>query len=129
VITISESAKDKIKDILYNEGNPALSLRTFVQGGGCSGFSYGFTLDTETGFDKDILDNIPKEGHRMGDNQTALGIKKGDTSRDLILPNIDNFETKIDQAGQTSAGAMFKNGEWTLDPWFAGGKYYLKKIG
>ena len=47
MITISESAKAKIKDILYEEGNPELALRTFVQGGGCSGFSYGFTLDSE----------------------------------------------------------------------------------
>jgi iron-sulfur cluster insertion protein len=47
VITISPTAKDKIKDILYDTGNPKLSLRTFVQGGGCSGFSYGFTLDEE----------------------------------------------------------------------------------
>ena len=45
MITISESAKTKIKDLLYEEGNPNLSLRTFVQGGGCSGFSYGFTFD------------------------------------------------------------------------------------
>ena len=47
MITISNSAKVKIKDLLYNEGNPKLSLRTFVQGGGCSGFSYGFTFDEE----------------------------------------------------------------------------------
>lgn len=47
MITISESAKAKIKDLLYEEGNPKLSLRTFVQGGGCSGFSYGFTFDEE----------------------------------------------------------------------------------
>jgi iron-sulfur cluster insertion protein len=45
MITISESAKTKIKDLLYEEGNPQLALRTFVQGGGCSGFSYGFTFD------------------------------------------------------------------------------------
>jgi iron-sulfur cluster insertion protein len=45
VITITESAKEKIKDILLEENNPNISLRTFVQGGGCSGFSYGFTLD------------------------------------------------------------------------------------
>ena len=45
MITLTDSAKEKIKDILYDEGNPNLSLRTFVQGGGCSGFSYGFTLD------------------------------------------------------------------------------------
>ena len=47
MITISESAKAKIKDILLEENNPKVSLRTFVQGGGCSGFSYGFTLDEE----------------------------------------------------------------------------------
>jgi iron-sulfur cluster insertion protein len=47
MITISESAKAKIKDILLEENNPKMSLRTFVQGGGCSGFSYGFTLDEE----------------------------------------------------------------------------------
>ena len=47
MITISESAKVKIKDLLLEENNPKLSLRTFVQGGGCSGFSYGFTFDEE----------------------------------------------------------------------------------
>ena len=45
MITISPSAKTKIKDLLLEENNPNLSLRTFVQGGGCSGFSYGFTFD------------------------------------------------------------------------------------
>lgn len=45
MIEITESAKTKIKDLLHEEGNPNLSLRTFVQGGGCSGFSYGFTFD------------------------------------------------------------------------------------
>jgi len=45
MITISASAKEKIKDLLLEEGNPNLSLRTFVQGGGCSGFQYGFTFD------------------------------------------------------------------------------------
>ena len=45
MITITESAKTKILDLLAEEGNPDLNLRTFVQGGGCSGFSYGFTFD------------------------------------------------------------------------------------
>jgi len=46
-MTITESAKTKIKDLLSEENNPKLSLRTFVQGGGCSGMSYGFTFDEE----------------------------------------------------------------------------------
>jgi iron-sulfur cluster insertion protein len=51
MITISESAKLKIKDLLLEENNPKLALRTFVQGGGCSGFSYGFTFDEEVNED------------------------------------------------------------------------------
>ena len=45
MLTITESAKTKILDLLVEEGNPDLFLRTFVQGGGCSGMSYGFTFD------------------------------------------------------------------------------------
>ncbi len=45
MITITDVAKSKILDLLREENNPNISLRTFVQGGGCSGFSYGFTMD------------------------------------------------------------------------------------
>jgi len=47
MITISESAKNKITELFLEENNPNLKLRTFIQGGGCSGFSYGFTFDEE----------------------------------------------------------------------------------
>jgi iron-sulfur cluster insertion protein len=47
MIEITESAKTKIVDILIDENNSNAKLRTFVQGGGCSGFSYGFTIDEE----------------------------------------------------------------------------------
>jgi xylulose-5-phosphate/fructose-6-phosphate phosphoketolase len=76
--------------------------------------SYKFEelFDTQSGFSQDILANIPREGLRMGDNQVTFGIKKGDTSRDLILPNVENFETKTEKAGTVSAGAMKKFGEY-----------------
>lgn len=45
MLTVSDSAVAKIQDILKEENNPNLKLRVFVQGGGCSGMSYGFTLD------------------------------------------------------------------------------------
>jgi iron-sulfur cluster insertion protein len=50
-VTVTESAIAKIADLLAEEGNPNLKLRTFVQGGGCSGFQYGFTFDEETNDD------------------------------------------------------------------------------
>lgn len=47
MITITDSAKTRIIDLLIEENNPNLKLRTFVQGGGCSGMQYGFTFDDE----------------------------------------------------------------------------------
>jgi iron-sulfur cluster insertion protein len=45
MITVTEQAVSKLKDILAEGNNPELKLRVFVQGGGCSGMQYGFTLD------------------------------------------------------------------------------------
>jgi iron-sulfur cluster insertion protein len=45
MIEITNNAVLKITDLLAEENNPMLKLRTFIQGGGCSGFSYGFTFD------------------------------------------------------------------------------------
>lgn len=47
MITITKSAIEKIQDILAEENNPKLKVRVYVQGGGCSGFTYNFTLDEE----------------------------------------------------------------------------------
>jgi iron-sulfur cluster insertion protein len=44
-MNIQTNAVSKLKELIAEEGNPDLKLRIFVQGGGCSGFSYGFTFD------------------------------------------------------------------------------------
>ena len=51
MITLTENAISKLQDVIAEENNPALKLRVFVQGGGCSGMSYGFTLDEEVNDD------------------------------------------------------------------------------
>ena len=58
-ILFSDAAAAKVKELLAEEANPGLKLRVFVQGGGCSGFQYGFTFD-ETVNDDDTT--ILKEG-------------------------------------------------------------------
>jgi iron-sulfur cluster insertion protein len=58
MITITESAHSKILDLLAEENNPNLKVRTFVQGGGCSGFSYGFTFDETVNEDDFEIDKI-----------------------------------------------------------------------
>lgn len=44
-LLFTDAAAAKARALLEEEGNPALRLRVFVQGGGCSGFEYGFTFD------------------------------------------------------------------------------------
>jgi iron-sulfur cluster insertion protein len=55
-IKITDSARNKIADLLAEENNPKLALRTFVQGGGCSGFQYGFTFDEEVAEDDWVIE-------------------------------------------------------------------------
>jgi len=55
-LLFTDAAAAKVKDLLAEEGNPNLKLRVFVQGGGCSGFQYGFTFDEDTAEDDTTLE-------------------------------------------------------------------------
>lgn len=46
-MNLEPNAISKLREILAEENNPNVKLRVFVQGGGCSGFQYGFTLDEQ----------------------------------------------------------------------------------
>jgi iron-sulfur cluster insertion protein len=47
MVEFTDAACSKVAEIMAEEDNPANKLRVFVQGGGCSGFQYGFTFDEE----------------------------------------------------------------------------------
>ncbi len=51
----TDSAANKVKTLIEEEGNADLKLRVFVSGGGCSGFQYGFTFDEVTNEDDTVL--------------------------------------------------------------------------
>ena len=44
-LVFTQAAAKKVSELIADEGNPELMLRLYVQGGGCSGFQYGFTFD------------------------------------------------------------------------------------
>ena len=54
-LIFTDSAANKVKSLIDEEGNPELKLRVFVSGGGCSGFQYGFTFDEVQNEDDTIM--------------------------------------------------------------------------
>ncbi|MCW8887338.1 MAG: iron-sulfur cluster insertion protein ErpA [Motiliproteus sp.] len=56
-LVFTDSAAAKVKSLIEEEENDNLKLRVFVTGGGCSGFSYGFTFDESNNDDDTAIVN------------------------------------------------------------------------
>ncbi len=54
-LSLSQAAATRIRSLIAEEGNPALKLRVYISGGGCSGFQYGFGFESEGGEDDHAL--------------------------------------------------------------------------
>ncbi len=55
MIELTGAAARKVQELVLEEGNPALNLRVYVAGGGCSGFQYGFTFDDQVNDDDERI--------------------------------------------------------------------------
>ena len=55
-ITFSEKAANKVRRLIEEEGDSSLCLRVFICGGGCNGFSYGFTFDDTQAEDDAVIE-------------------------------------------------------------------------
>ena len=55
-LDFSAAAAHKVRELIAEEGNPALKLRVYISGGGCSGFQYGFTFDEDRAEDDLAID-------------------------------------------------------------------------
>ena len=55
-IRFSAQAAGKVRELIDDEGDPSLKLRVFITGGGCSGFSYGFTFDDAVADDDSLIE-------------------------------------------------------------------------
>jgi iron-sulfur cluster assembly accessory protein len=56
VITLTDTAAVKVKELLDAEGEPALALRVAVRPGGCSGYSYEMFFDSDVATDDEQAD-------------------------------------------------------------------------
>ena len=55
-LVFTSSAAAKVRQLIEEEGNDALKLRVYIQGGGCSGFQYGFEFDENQGEDDLVVE-------------------------------------------------------------------------
>lgn len=59
-VTVTPSAQDQVLKVMERQGKPGAALRLYVQGGGCSGLSYGMTFDQQ-----ESGDEVAFEGDRL----------------------------------------------------------------
>ena len=62
-IEFTTSAADKVHELIQEEENPALNLRVYITGGGCSGFQYGLTFDETIQEDDQIVEQACSNGN------------------------------------------------------------------
>lgn len=56
-MVFTDSAANKVRTLIEEEGNDSLKLRVYITGGGCSGFSYGFSFDENAAEDDTVVEN------------------------------------------------------------------------
>jgi len=73
-VSLTESAAKRIQVLKQSEGNMAMMLRLSVSGGGCSGFSYGFSLDDKRNEDDRLFE---AHGVTLVIDETSLDLLTG----------------------------------------------------
>ena len=76
MITLTDTAASKVKDLIEAEGEPNLALRVAVRPGGCSGFSYEMFFDTDVAADDNLSDF---EGVRVVVDASSAELLQGAT--------------------------------------------------
>lgn len=97
---VTPSAIERVKDIIIDENDPGVGLRIAVQGGGCSGFQYQFSLDRPQ--DDDMVSDLTEGVQLMIDSLSMMYLEGAtlDFNDDL---NGQTFVIKNPNA-QTSCG-------------------------
>jgi iron-sulfur cluster assembly accessory protein len=87
VITLTETAASKVKELLESEGQPELALRVAVRPGGCSGFSYEMFFDGEIDNDDAVID------------YSGVKVVVDQTSAQMLVGATLDYKDGLQQAG------------------------------
>ncbi len=77
MITLTEPAQAKVRELIAAEGQPELALRVSVRPGGCSGFSYEMYFDSEIDELADVVSDF--DGVRVAVDRESLSFLEGAT--------------------------------------------------
>jgi len=70
-LTFTQSAANKVYELIQEEENPNLNLRVYITGGGCSGFQYGFAFEEDIAEDDTVVEKaaeVEDEGEEGGES-------------------------------------------------------------
>ncbi|MCB2106841.1 MAG: iron-sulfur cluster insertion protein ErpA [Rhodobacteraceae bacterium] len=73
-VSMTARAASRVQKLAASEGNPDLMLRLVISGGGCSGFSYGFSLDGDVTADDKVFEF---HGTKLVVDETSLDLLQG----------------------------------------------------
>ena len=76
-VTVTQAAAQRIWAIMEEEQNQALNLRVYIEGGGCSGFQYGFKFDEIINSQDQVVstslkEEKGKEGGNSGEGDSTV---------------------------------------------------------
>lgn len=104
-VTVTSSAQDQVLKVMERQGKPGATLRLYVQGGGCSGLSYGMTFDKQESGDEIAFDS---ERLKVVVDRASAPLLEGVTVDFLMSLEESGFKISNPNAKQTcSCGKSF----------------------
>jgi len=106
MINVTNTAAEKIREKLADEGKPGLNLRVYVEGGGCSGMQYGLVFEEET---QDGDEIVEQDGFNILVDRFSAPYLKGITID--FVASLQGTGFKIDNpnsSGSCGCGQSFK---------------------
>lgn len=88
-IIFTEDAARRVFELIQEENDPSLKLRVYIEGGGCSGFQYGFTFDDSANDDDIVISRTisANEAHQQQDGSESE-VAASDVTVELLVDHM-----------------------------------------
>lgn len=83
MVKVTQKAAQKVYDLIQEEGDAHLKLRIYIMGGGCSGFQYGFSFETDVADDDHVF-----LSPLAGDDRVAQSVGADESTIDANAPAV-----------------------------------------